>query len=356
MMKNNIIIYFLMIALNVQDLCAGEFVDCPTPKMNTELDKLSDFSNQLAKKSLQIDWWSADTAQIQSRKCAEKIPTLGEIEDDINSRSSTKAEPHLKAANVEFDNESQELVEAFEKLLTKKDIFGKTVSVENVQENLKINPSCKKVKCAVEKIFGKELGNKILYLNLKYGFNSSEFAFKSSSRLKINEINSLLSAVSSFPASRFPMNKNKQLTRFKKGYTLASHNENTVAYAAIAFYDKWANQEASMREYTAFHEMSHYIGSELDLDKNKAWLDLSGWVEKDGDWKANKKNSVSSKYGATNPAEDFAEAASAYRYNPKLLKKLNPEKYQFLKETVFDGLEYQKDSECDIGQSTKTKL
>lgn len=346
----------MLIILNTQNVWAEEFVKCPPPKGITEIDKLSDFSHLLATDSSEINWWAASSEQIQSRKCKEAIPTLNEIEDDINARSNTKAEAHIKALNVEFENESPELVEAFKKLLTKEDIFGKIKSFEDVQKNLAINPGCKKVKCAVEKIFGKELGNKILYLNLKYGFNSSEYAFDSTSRLEVDEINNLLAAASAFPASRFPMDKNKQLTRFKKGYTLASHDEDTIAYAAIAFYDKWTKQKAPMREYTAFHEMSHYIGSELKLDANKVWLDLSGWVEKDGKWTSNKKDSVSSEYGATNPAEDFAESASAYRYNPQLLKKLNPEKYQFLKETVFDGLEYLEDSGCNINNSIKTKL
>lgn len=319
-------------------------------------DEMEKEIKEMAKPITAIDWWSANPEQIANRKCKEKDPTLTDIESYLDGKSISKQPQSAKVANVELKGESPELIEAFKNLTSKIDIYGQSKPAEDLQKKYSVNPECHKVKCAAEKVFGKELGDKLLYIKLKSGFNGSELAFDDSSRLNLEETDSLISAIAAYPASRFPLNHNQQLTKFKRGYRLASHNEGVIAFAAITFYDSWTNQTPPMREYTAFHEMGHYIASELDLDHNKAWLGFSGWIEKDGEWTADKKNAVSSKYGAKNPDEDFAESVSAYRYNPQLLREINPEKYQFLKETVFDGLEYIGQDQCSNTQSNILKL
>lgn len=311
---------------------------------------------ELAQVALHLDWWSASPELIQKKKCKKNIPTLKEIKAEFEKKQVLSDKINHKVKNIEFENESSEFIEAFTRLTTKRDIYGKAMPAPDLQEAYKINPECKKVECAVEKIFGKELGNKILFLNLKYGFNASELAFTSSSRLNLKEIDSLIAATEAYPASRFPIDKNKQLTKFKRGYRIAEHDENVLAYAAITFYDRWSNQTESMREYVAFHEMGHYVASELKIDSNPAWLALSGWVEKGDHWEKTHPNATSSKYGSKNPAEDFAESLAAYRYNPELLKSINAEKYQFIKEAVFDGLEYTSANKCSEKNSITFKI
>ncbi|MFN7824887.1 MAG: hypothetical protein ACK5P6_05960, partial [Pseudobdellovibrionaceae bacterium] len=44
--------------------------------------------------------------------------------------------------------------------------------------------------------------------------------------------------------------------------------------------------------------------------------------------------------------EDFAETFSAYRYNPRQLKKVSPKRYEFMKNKVFGGIEYTNDASC----------
>jgi hypothetical protein len=63
-------------------------------------------------------------------------------------------------------------------------------------------------------------------------------------------------------------------------------------------------------------------------------------------WKSTKPDKFVSGYAATNPAEDFAESVSGYRFNPKRLQAIAPEKYEFLKQTVFDGLEFLNEAGC----------
>lgn len=75
-------------------------------------------------------------------------------------------------------------------------------------------------------------------------------------------------------------------------------------------------------------------------------LKLSGW-KKLQDWEADENHCRVSNYGSTNPDEDFAETASAYRYNARDLQKRCPEKYEWMKARVFDNYEYL-DSTCSL--------
>ena len=359
MITNKYFILIVSLFLVNQLAFSSELNGCSEVKLSS-LERLNKDLSQLKADSVNIDWWSANEIMIKNKKCADEILSIDQIKLENDRLAEDAGSPHLAAQTVDqvtFVDESPLMVKAYEELTSKLDIFGEKIKSEiNFQDKYSINPSCKKVSCALGKIFGAELGEKILYLKLKSGFNASEFAFGNSDRLTLPEVNSLISATRAYPANRFPLNSNKQLTKFKRGFTLASHDQNTVAFAAISFYDYWSNQNDQMREYTAFHEMGHYIASELKLDENPKWIALSGWVEKDGKWDATKKNKVTSKYGATNPDEDFAESVAAYRYNPQLLKNIDIDKYTFIKETVFDGLEYTDNKLCNSDQSQLNKL
>ncbi len=321
---------------------------------NDEIAVLLDELNSI-NKNIELPWDAATDRDVKNRACKKKVPNLSAIEKELASFSDGVNKQSKAIIGVKFKDESKAMLDAFEDLVVKKDYLGNIMRSAPV-DDYKINPTCTKVQCAVEKIFGKELGNKILYLKTKYGFNGSEFVFGDSDRLNLNEVNSLISAVEAYPLGIFPLDQNRQLTKFNRGYTLALHDEGVMAYAAITFYDLWSDQSFERREYIAFHELAHEIGSELSLDDNPQWLSFSGWIEKDEKWSSSKKDTFSSEYGATNPAEDFAESVSSYRYNPAILKLKSPEKYQYIKETVFDGLEYSSSGQCQITKSYGFKL
>ena len=61
-------------------------------------------------------------------------------------------------------------------------------------------------------------------------------------------------------------------------------------------------------------------------------------------------------YAKTNPLEDIAESITAYRFNPKKLKELSPERYEYLKEKVFMGVEYLSDTQCEDAASTRQQF
>ncbi len=51
-----------------------------------------------------------------------------------------------------------------------------------------------------------------------------------------------------------------------------------------------------------------------------------------------------SEYARTSPREDFAETYSSYIRDPLLLKMRSPEKYSFMKDNVFSGMDYLPDN------------
>ena len=320
---------------------------CQRAALNTFDTPLANDIQRVAGRALEINSWSADRNNIRQSPCRPDVPNISDMErmylESFDSPRSNKI-----IGGVNFQGEPRDLLMAFEDLLSERDHFNAITNQKDIQNQ--IPSDCQKIKCATEAIFGKELGHKLLYLKT-YGFNSSEYAFEDRSRLTNREADVFIRASQAFPQDFFPIDPNKQLTKFRRGETLKMHDPSVIAYAAITFYDRWSEYNEEMMEYTAIHEMAHYISSEYNLDETPEWMELSGW-EDHGDAQGN-ENFVASKdhtfcshYGKTNPGEDFAESVSAYRFNPSLLEAVSAEKYQFIKEHVFAGVEFNHEEEC----------
>ena len=348
-MKSILLLLFLSLNLHAINL------DCVECLGQLNLDKNLNQQIDGLYKALEVDWWSATKSQVSNSSCRSSIPTIEEMKRYTSENTDDDVKGTRTVNGVTFENESLKLIKAYEDLTSIRNWSGDVEEQTDLQEEYEINPECKKVACALEKAYGTSLGNKILYMKMRYGFNSSEYGNKNASRLTNQEADVLLRSVQDYPASLFPLDSNRQLTKFKRGHTLTIHSGRTVAYAAIAFYDVWNYYSPEMMEYTAVHELAHYIGSELEIDDNTEWLNFGGWVEKDDEWESEKENTCSL-YGATNPSEDFAESVSAYRFNPTLLKEISLEKYNYIKEVVFDGLEYTDNDSCRVENSYTFKL
>ena len=99
---------------------------------------------------------------------------------------------------------------------------------------------------------------------------------------------------------------------------------------------------------TVIHEIGHRAdkkGFEIIAESDK-WLAISGFrVVHNGDnyfkiYVHQYFRTSVSLYGNTNPREDFAESYTKYRLDPKGLKSKSPERYNFMRDFVFDGIEY----------------
>jgi hypothetical protein len=318
-------------------------------KMEVEKDTFSD----LAAIEKHLEWHGADNSQMQKAACKTmQVPTIDEMKNFIASKASLRSTKVTQAANgVSFQDESPVMIELFKNLTTAKDGFGISndpSNQKNFQKEYSINPDCKKVACAIAKIWGEKLGTKISYINLKHNYNTSEFAFTNSDRLNDEEIDDILMAMEDLPKNLIPVGTpNQRLTHFSRGYKLKNQSERVAANAVVMLFDTWSGEPRFERQYSVFHEMSHNMGTRLsNLDTSPSWLKLSGWIKKGDDWSKGESACFITEYGLTNPFEDFAETMATYRYNPKVLKEKCPEKYKFAKDKVFKGMEYLTDQMC----------
>jgi hypothetical protein len=298
-----------------------------------------------------LEWHGATAAQIEKAACKTlNPPSSSDLDKFIASKAISKSTASAQVHGVNIQDDPL-LIEAFKKFTTAKDGFGFSPTPElqkDFQKTYNINPECQKVRCAMEKIWGKGLSEKILYLNLKHNYNASEFAFENSDRFSETDLDDILMGLEDLPPHLIPMgSENQRLTHFKKGYTLAMNGPGVVANAVIMLFDVWDTEPRREKQYTIFHEVSHNTSTKLKgMDESPEWLAQSSWIKTGDTWTSDPNACQVTKYGATNPWEDFAEAMSTYRYNPQDFKTRCPKKYEFIKNSVFKGIEYTDVKSC----------
>ncbi len=265
---------------------------------------------------------------------------------------------------INFVNQSPKLIKLFDKLTTKMTPDGITTKYQN-------NSKCTDVICAAKEIFGPKVGPRLLYLLGKYGMNASPIPFgETAVPWNHEELEPVIAAFENLPPGLLPILDSKKLARYKWGSTLPNYAELekkepsqcVAANSGMEFFDCHFRKEKWLQEQHAFHEVSHYIGIEFSLHDWESWLKLSKWEETtqpngiigfNTNWKAGLPKCFVSKYAQANPKEDFAESMVAYRYNPQILKANCPAKYDFLKDLVFDGIEYTDEKLCREKQIPK---
>jgi hypothetical protein len=352
----------LALMLSVPAWCdeLGGTCDAPKPtKVVEDAEDLARFQKALTQKATgPTQWWSATVAQVQAAPCRRTAPfTQAELEDW--AKALPGGIPRDETINgVSFKNESPALLGLFRLLTTSDDPSG--------VPQKKFKSGCGKVVCAVQEIFGKKEGVQLLYLLKRFGLNGSQHVYKNASAWRDYELDDILMGLSDLPAHTLPLKPNQEFIKFKRGHTLAMYGEDShvVANATISFFDRWSDLPKEERQYTIVHEISHYVAGQNGYDEDR-WEALNGgWTKKttvtNGQTKENvvpkDPSKFTSLYGMTNNAEDFAESSAAYRYNPAALKAASPEKYEFLKETLYDGLEYTSAAACDPSNSLTEKL
>lgn len=301
---------------------------------------------------LELKHWGATTSQIKKAPCRSKIPSKAEIDSFIKKHESSLNKKSSKINHIQFENESPEMLQLSDDFTTKVDNIGyKKADTEQTDysRNYSIPSNCKKVRCALQSILSKhniskDQTDKMIYFKLKHGMNTSHLPFEDVAIIHEKELDLFILGTEDLPRDLLPIDKNKKMVKFKRGYG----NGSTIANATITFFDAWNDLESDeKRIYTVQHELAHYLGYELNLDETPEWLNISGWTKKSDDkWEFSCSNCFASLYGKTNPAEDFAESVSTYRYNPSLLKDVSPSKYKYIKDNIFFGKEFTHESKC----------
>jgi hypothetical protein len=188
-------------------------------------------------------------------------------------------------------------------------------------------------------MFGASRAEKMLYLLIAYDLNTSPLRNADADTPSDAELDAFIEALDLTPPYLQQIRINKKMSRVQRGLSEGM----TLANASMEFFDLWSNETAPKRIYAVVHELSHNWATSLDYknwDENPLWLSIGGWQKNGTAWITKKPQGSISVYASKNPSEDFAESSAAYRFNPRALKRVSPERYEFMRKIIYGGLEF----------------
>lgn len=304
-------------------------------------------------------------------------PSNDELRAEIlHSRSGKKA--NAKIAGVTFRNEDTRLLDILEKLL--KDRSGHIpTAIQSEFGNQATQPL--DVIDAAQRIFGEREGLQLLYLFMRYRINGSHIQAVDTSPWEAAELDSIILGLSDLPEHLipFPIHRYNEhlgyqpIFRHKRGEKInTTSGAGVIANAEMTFFDKWSEQPSELaRRVAILHEASHNLQYLITDAQN--WTNLSPWPKKivyaamsagkaipvemeiKTTYRRAHEEPFVTGYSKASPIEDFAESVTAYRYAPLWLLERNPEKYEYLREVIFDGIEYLSEETCKKGNLTARK-
>jgi hypothetical protein len=302
--------------------------------------------------------WAASLEQIRQAPCQARPDQGGYADSEIWSRLEDLSKKNPESGPVRIGNHSFENANYF--LASKYELLLNPTQGEQNSFVIKNERNCKDLRCSLEENFGESTGPRLLYLLAKFGFNGSDrdqggLMGTSTQSWSAENLDDVIAGAESLPPQLLPLRlTNKPLLR------RSAFGRKTLANAYFMFFDLWATYEVEIRIYAVIHEIGHNIQSELDLN-GSPWDKLSAWTlqphldeetqKPTNVWHSDLPESLVSGYAKTNPSEDFAESFSAYRFNPTRLKRISPDKYEFLRSQVFMGFEYTDSAACELTSS-----
>lgn len=278
--------------------------------------------------------------------------------DHVNKKNQ---QDYLEKQGVNIaaaDSHSSALqLKLLKKLITRVNFLG-----EEIPDGKPINlneKKCATLNCYLDLIFGNEIGLPLLYLSQRFNLNASPFAYEEAEMPDLKDLNIWLKTLSFVPEHLAVFEKNKKMIKVKLGITSA---KKLYSDATMSFFEAWSAADDNFKVYTTYHEFSHNFahGRDFNLDDSESWKSLSGWKLKSAgpakeEWSYSETARFVSGYAQTNPDEDFAESAVAYRFQPEKLKGASLEKYLFLKNMVYGELEFNQMA-CPLPSRQKQKL
>ncbi|MBN1921594.1 MAG: hypothetical protein JW892_10135 [Anaerolineae bacterium] len=120
----------------------------------------------------------------------------------------------------------------------------------------------------------------------------------------------------------------------KPGYYVAGtcYTKDGKSRIEINRQNKNGATDAGKMKSTISHEVGHNVHNNvMSAEMRDAWKEIS---------QASADDEYVSDYAKTKVQEDFAETYAFYMLDPEALNEISPEKYEFMREHVFDGKEY----------------
>lgn len=256
--------------------------------------------------------------------------------------------PRLSAsvAGFRLEDEAEPLVEALRRLAP-----GAEPPAE------KADASCHKALCASQALFGAEVGPRLLYLLVRYGYDGAPMK-DVTQPWTAEQLDEVLAALGDLPASLLPLDGSVRTVAHDHALNMLQTDERDPlgdtpiaasggALDGIRIGAGWHAAEPPERRASIVHEIAHQFAASRQgrTDWPILWARAmaadAAWARRIG-----QPTSEVSLYAGRNAEEDFAESATAYRYMPDLLGMRAPNRYAMLKEWMFDGLEYHAADQC----------
>lgn len=205
---------------------------------------------------------------------------------------------------------------------------------------------CSNALCGLKRIFGASQGPMILWSFVKFGANLSPLSdpMADPKGLDVETMQAIIGAASLTPDHLRPFAlKDAGFFRYQRGRSLPFYKgQKVVANSFGGVFDPIDELNYQQKVYFFVHELAHRarLRSKPALDESPEWMRISGW---EGSKKAPAITLEISAYAQTNAFEDFAETYALYRLDPNRLKALSPARYEYMRDRVFDGIEYTQD-------------
>lgn len=346
--------------------------------------------------------------EVENSVCFAELPDFREINDLYYNKSITdpsedfyfnyfigEDETTSSEYQLAFLGQNREVYDILSALLFNVKLRSATgqdpiYSISNTKEIYHdIRSYCRDIQCAADSIFGDSWGLRFLMKD-RFGVVLSGHVDTVSEEYESDEyLQSVAQAVLSLPKGTFPLKRDNFLpgqqefsptnvviapyltgqspgagTEGAAGVTLSSRGgysreESMLTNIDVFLLDPWKqSRDFYGRLYTVFHELIHVLDqaqeSKVVLSASPEWIRISDWRFNKGNntWYMGKEDLRCSDYGSTSPAEDFAECGSVYRFAPNRLKKISKAKYNFFKNRVFSGIEYNDIKRC--GKAVET--
>ena len=209
-------------------------------------------------------------------------------------------------------------------------------------------PTCKNTLCAAQHIFGHTKGLLILWAYLKFGTNLSPLSDLNADPkgLSLESLKAILAAAMLVPEHLKKVAlQSSGFFRYRKGTTLSFYEgRKVVANSFGGVFDPIDHLSFTEKIYFFVHELAHRarLIRQPALDESSDWMKVAGWKNESQPQDQVNKGAWVSKYARANAFEDFAETYSLYRLDPERLKKASEAKYEFMRDHVFEGIEYSK--------------
>lgn len=296
------------------------------------------FTVLLAIQAGAVSFNSVSSVEVSKAECISLKPiSETKMTDFINFKNKhINSFINAEFRGVKFKNENPELIELFKNIHNP---YGPHLPEGMIQSLLSklADTTCDKVICVMNQYYGEELTLRMLYIEAKFGLSTSPEGARVIDNFRLwtkSELDDVIVGLEAIPPNLLPIT-GRFLLHFIDGYTLKIYGDNpntrVIANASFTFFDVWNKISRYDRIATVLHELGHFFG-----------YDFADTLE----WKSMPREYISG-YAMTNNSEDFAESFAAYRLAPAKLRKISPARYNFIRDHIFHGLEFNVSTECE---------